>query len=464
MSIYYRHLIEDGYLLDIYPNAAAAYSLRKLRDGYTGALFAVRRSVDNALLDVFPNSQGTFDETVVEDWVGYNLFTFSEQLQNVAYIKTRLTVSQDALTAPDGTMTADILLETVDNNNHQMTRNFGVTNGQTYTYSFFVKAAGRDFIRIATPSQLSQNPGTSGVAFLDIVNGTIVSQNSGFLNGLNSANLTITSVGNDWFRVSYTMPCTITSTPSALQINLSADGTTVNYPGDVTKGVSIWGVQISELNTLKPYQKTETTAGGGGFVQVWYDQSGNGNNISQLTVSLQHSIVIRGTVPTYLGKPVIRLTSSGNSPYVPISNIPTTSPHFSTSVYRYNGAGNFATFGNRSVGGSPRAIYQSSTDIWYRITNSSNDQLVLANNNSGGYITSVYNLNNLMELYINNTLFGSRNTPFTGARVPITSVGSFSSSGVVNGGDWFEMIWWNIDYSNLRTNITQEINNYYEIY
>lgn len=39
-------------LLDAYPNAAAAYSLRKLRGAYTGSAIRVRRSSDNAEQDI----------------------------------------------------------------------------------------------------------------------------------------------------------------------------------------------------------------------------------------------------------------------------------------------------------------------------------------------------------------------------------------------------------------------------
>lgn len=46
------------YLLDLYPNAAAAYSLRKLRNAYSGSAIRVRRSSDNAEQDIgFINNQ-----------------------------------------------------------------------------------------------------------------------------------------------------------------------------------------------------------------------------------------------------------------------------------------------------------------------------------------------------------------------------------------------------------------------
>jgi len=41
-------------LLDLYPNAAAAYSVRKLRSAYTGSAIRVRRSSDNTEQDIQP--------------------------------------------------------------------------------------------------------------------------------------------------------------------------------------------------------------------------------------------------------------------------------------------------------------------------------------------------------------------------------------------------------------------------
>jgi hypothetical protein len=69
MSRYYRHLIEDGYLLDIYPNAAAAFSLRLLRSGYTGNCIRVRRSSDNTEQDI-GFSGGLLDINTLLSFVG----------------------------------------------------------------------------------------------------------------------------------------------------------------------------------------------------------------------------------------------------------------------------------------------------------------------------------------------------------------------------------------------------------
>lgn len=58
-------------LLDLYPSAAAAYSLRKLRTAYSGAAIRVRRSSDNTETDIgFVNN--VLDTTTLLTFIGSN--------------------------------------------------------------------------------------------------------------------------------------------------------------------------------------------------------------------------------------------------------------------------------------------------------------------------------------------------------------------------------------------------------
>jgi hypothetical protein len=72
MSRYYRTLLatlQDKLLLDAFPNAAVAFSLRKLRKDYTGDCIEVRRSSDNATQDIgFLN--GELDTASLLSFVG----------------------------------------------------------------------------------------------------------------------------------------------------------------------------------------------------------------------------------------------------------------------------------------------------------------------------------------------------------------------------------------------------------
>ena len=57
-------------ILDIYPNASGAYSLRKLRSVYTGSAVRIRRSSDNTETDIGFLANGNFDSTSATTFCG----------------------------------------------------------------------------------------------------------------------------------------------------------------------------------------------------------------------------------------------------------------------------------------------------------------------------------------------------------------------------------------------------------
>ena len=64
--------ISCSYILDQYPNAAAAYSLRKLDCDYTGYAIKVRRSSDNTEQDIGFTSNGDLDTSTLKTFCGSN--------------------------------------------------------------------------------------------------------------------------------------------------------------------------------------------------------------------------------------------------------------------------------------------------------------------------------------------------------------------------------------------------------
>jgi hypothetical protein len=57
-------------VLDLYPNASGAYSLRKLRSAYAGSAVRIRRSSDNTETDIGFLSNGDFDSTSAVSFCG----------------------------------------------------------------------------------------------------------------------------------------------------------------------------------------------------------------------------------------------------------------------------------------------------------------------------------------------------------------------------------------------------------
>jgi hypothetical protein len=64
--------ITDSMTLDYYPNSVGAYSVRKLRFGYSGDCIRVRRSSDNAEQNIGFDGNGDLDTTALKTFVGAN--------------------------------------------------------------------------------------------------------------------------------------------------------------------------------------------------------------------------------------------------------------------------------------------------------------------------------------------------------------------------------------------------------
>jgi hypothetical protein len=65
-------LLSEKPLLNSFPGAAAAYSLRKLSVNYNGPAIRVRRSGDNAEQDIFFDGNGNFNEASLTSFIGAN--------------------------------------------------------------------------------------------------------------------------------------------------------------------------------------------------------------------------------------------------------------------------------------------------------------------------------------------------------------------------------------------------------
>ena len=292
---YFGSFLSWAYLIDLFPSITMAFDFRKLRSAYSGDAIRVLRTSDNTEQDFGFVANEVVGSDVL-DFVGWNLWSYSEELQQSVWTKTNLTVTTNAVVAPDGTTTGGILFETVTDATHQFSRNYSLINGNEYTVSFWIKNEGRNHVRILTSSNFSQD-GTTPLAWLDLSTGTIVSQTSGFT----GSDLTITADG-DWYKVSYTMPSLSTSSINVLQLSLSANGSNVSYIGDIDKGVAVWGLQFTQSDTVLDYDKTGVTARGYGSISKGYDQVSGGDDLINSTIIRQPIIVNNGNLITDNGK------------------------------------------------------------------------------------------------------------------------------------------------------------------
>ena len=445
MSTYYRHLIESGLLLDIYPNAAVAYSLRKLRSTYTGSSIRVRRG-DLTEQDFGFTSTGDLDTDAIINFFGNNLLLQSEDYASASWGKAQTVVVTDAITAPNGVDLADKLNETAVNNVHTLTQGFATStlnNGYQYFISVYLKAAERNIIDL-----ISGIEGSTKILRLNLTTGTVVS--NGFVNSP-----TIIDAGSGWWKIELVVTSAVTSVPTGFQIRLT-NGVTQSYLGVAGSGCYVWGAQVSGYNgSTIPYFRTTIISAANAFVVTWYDQSGTGINATQVVASSQGTIVRNGFVLMNNSLPVISLTTQ----FYLLSSTPgnLTGSNFGVNVINKTSASNLVTFGNNTTGGRPRfPIWGSIGDININTTNIGNDaglgtRLITpyVNGGTGGAFV------NGVALPTTATIDQQTNN--------VTTIGRFTSSGG-STGNLQEIIWWKQDLLSFRTLIEQNINDYYGIY
>jgi hypothetical protein len=182
------------------------------------------------------NSAGVIERTP------WNLFQQSEMFSNAVWTKVNSTISIDATLAPNGTLTADTLVENTANSTHIALQNPpGQISGNTYTASIYAKAAGRSWIG------LYNNAGGTGDAFFDLSNGTVGTVSTG--------SAQIQSVGNGWYRCSITFVPTVTGNFN-IHLRIASADNVPTYTGNGTSGIFIWGAQLVEGTDAKPYFAT----------------------------------------------------------------------------------------------------------------------------------------------------------------------------------------------------------------
>jgi hypothetical protein len=217
----------------------------------TGASSAPRFTHDpansNASLGLLVEPQRTNLALASQQFDQQNLCTYSNTFSDAAWGKTRATVT-GGQADPFGGSTAFKLAEDTSNNTHFVSEIVATQNGVPNILSFYAKAAERNWIALFFTST------TVSLGSFDLQNGVV-----GTASGTSApTNLTITPVGNGWYR------CSIKFTTAANNITIgilpaTADNT-VSYAGTAGSGVLIYGAQVERSYGTAPSAYFETTS------------------------------------------------------------------------------------------------------------------------------------------------------------------------------------------------------------
>ncbi len=185
-----------------------------------------------------------------------NLFLRSQEFDNAAWAKTRASISANAVQAPDGTLTADKLVEdNTASSTHFTQQVVTVTAGKRLAVSAFVRPAERSQI------QLRATNGSDLVsASFDVSSGVVL----GFGTGGTGAHVRSYMekwydwLGFLWYRC-VVVGVASTSATAITGMAFLMTGGSNTYSGDGTSGLYIWGAQIEETdNDASTYLPTTT--------------------------------------------------------------------------------------------------------------------------------------------------------------------------------------------------------------
>ena len=444
-------------LLDLYPSAAVAYSLRKLRTAYTGAAIRVRRSSDNAEQDInFVG--GNLDTASMINFVGQNLWTYSEEWNQAVWVKLQLNTTGtpsyiDVETAPDSTLTGDKIIENTISATHSCYRQLSVSNGITYYASIYLKSGGRDAKVTSAISSLATYE-----VDVNLTNGTL--SNNTF-----PTTPLLESIGNGWYRLKFQVTAVNTQTRTVMSI-ITMNGTSTNYLGDGTSGVYVWGAQVNNNGQYMPYYKTVATANNGdAFITTWYDQSGNANDANQPTLlASQAQIVSSGSL--ILDADTSKITSTWTADrYTLTTGISSNTNYLSVSMWRrgVTTADTMIHLGN-STGNAPCTLYWLGAGSSYSVRSFMSTLLSYENVSTTGkcIMTSLRDAANLKVAYRNGVQLTNTATqaPVAGT---LTTFGQISTS-IYTSGQYQEYIYWDSEQSANRTGIEDNIKTYWDAY
>jgi hypothetical protein len=164
-----------------------------------------------------------------------NNFGNTEDFGNAAWAKTRCSVSADATTAPNGTLTADKLVEDATaSNSHLIQRATPTLTASTYSsFSVFLKAAGRTMAVIA----MVRKDGTSVGVWYNLATGVLGSVGS-------NARGRMTAYGNGWYRCQAAFDSLTGATAPSISFGPATTDASLSYSGDGASGLYVWGAQF----------------------------------------------------------------------------------------------------------------------------------------------------------------------------------------------------------------------------
>ena len=194
--------------------------------------------------------------------------TYSEELSNWTNIQN-VTVTDNQIISPNGTLNASKINETVNNSVHRLFLNPTVAAAK-HSYSVFAKKGTRSWIYLRL-----DGASTEQRTWFDVENGVIGTVNS-------DHNASIEDYGNGWYRCTISIKGTTYDTTPLAILAITKGNDAQDYIGDVNEYIYAWGAQLEANSFSTSYiptngstvQRSAETCNGSGNSEVFNDSEG----------------------------------------------------------------------------------------------------------------------------------------------------------------------------------------------
>jgi len=355
-------------------------------------------------------------------WRPHNLMTYSQDFTNSNWV-TNLTSVANATTAPDGTLTADKIIEGSGDTRGRSQQSVAVAGR---TIAVYAKAAEWDHVALA----VTNGSGYWSVATFNLTSGTLA---GGVQYGTVGyvGNPTITSVGDGWYLCAVDITTQTGSSPWAAIMPFNQSGNPVNpspaLVGDGTSGIYVWGAHTfrSDLGGMvnnpdrgDSYVPTTTTP-------AYLSRRGHHiyNGDAWVNEGILHESEARTNICTYsndFGNVAYLKWLPSNITVTPNSAI---SPDGTTNATKFDMASNGYT---RKISGHVPSVGQTYTfSVWIKAGTASEVSTVLLFSGGGlGYTAVTHTLTNEWQRFTVTSTLASGTPDQVRARILATQAGT----------------------------------------
>ena len=177
-----------------------------------------------------------------------NLITYSEDFSQTYWIKTNSSITSNVAISPSGSLNATKLTPSTSNSNHKIASG-GVSIVSYLTSSWFVKSNGYSKV------SLREDAAVGKYASFDLSKGIVLDSNT---------SSKIEDYGNGWFRIELNDDLTNVVAKNSLYVlsdsYISGSPNLINWSGDGTSSVFVWGAQSEEGSYSTSYIPTSNSA------------------------------------------------------------------------------------------------------------------------------------------------------------------------------------------------------------